>query len=627
MSNLAGWLKSREDRLIYYYLLALTILLLFGVRGMPWVNDELAYLLSVDSLSKTGSPLVDNGISDFNAPELVLHGTLVVDANGRRMLMPYPSIFYPYLALPFYLLFSIPGLVLLNLMSFIASTFLVYHLSLRFFNAYDVSLTSAIVYSVLTYSVKYSLDIWPHSLSVLAVLLSSALLIRNGGGSVFAAGMISGLAVGLRYPNIIFTLVLAAYLILSNRPRQLLLFSAGAAIPLSILLWVNNSLYGTPLRTGYIDFADTEYICQLMFIPLAIPVAILSALVVKRYVDVPLLYRRHGGDMRRLLFALLVLSLVLFGNRIIYYLGFFFSLVVDFSFNPYYDEFIFTRAILQSSPILVLSFIGIHLMIRERTRRESLILLVSIPAVEILFCCVLGVFGSMSLMRYLLESIPYLSILSAYALHRLRAYVLSCPQIFALLYAPVIPLIIEAVNFAASKNLIYYTYKVPMLLSLSTLIVYYYGMGIKKVILPYLLVSIIAYSLVLNITFLSYNVLHREYLLSEAHEISEIIPDGSLVLHSRYVGQMIYIPAKVHRNLDIAFLELGNRTSNKELVDHYLDNGIQVYVVPPHNKSASFIYGMVKPNEEPYVRWILSEYEIKEEITLINDRYLFRIGR
>jgi hypothetical protein len=574
-------LRMAGDRLIFAYLGVLFLVLAVGIVGQPWANDETAYYLMADSFARTNSFEVYNGLDEGFAPQLRLHGMRLVESGGRAALVGIPSPLYPLMAFPFYASMGAWGLALMNLAAFILTTYLVYALSLKVFKEWEPALTAAVVYSAFTYSIRYSVEIWPHSLSVLFTFLPAvAVATRKSWGVLFLAGLSSGLAVGVRYPDILFTAVLAAYLFSRKEWRGLVSFLAGAAAPLAVIGYLNFGIYGSPLTTGYggaIEMSTYSYQA--------------STLIVGFLVFFCIAYReriigtiRGSTRWRAAAFAGVLAALVLFAifpqylftpARLIY------SELVDFSANPRYDELPLKRALLQASPILILSVLGL-LMARDALDAGLARLLVALPLIEVLFYGgTVGGDGSINLMRYLLEAVPYASVFAGYFMWRFLAGLK--PGDYSLLwlsYILVAFLLVESINMFPQGAATYVTFKLPIILSAAVISLYSLReRGGCGRLFRYAVASAAIASLVFNFTTTMETVKTRNYLAQVVGELDRRVGDDSAVFYSGYLDQVPFTTLKDHKRVRIANIQAADLASNKALADRYLRGNVSVYFV------------------------------------------------
>ncbi len=575
--DLIRYVSENPGKIFKYYIIALTLLLLLGVRGSPWVNDETTYILMVDTIAKTGLPYIENGLSQLDNPQLILHATDVVYHNGVKTLAGIPSPLYPFIALPTYITLGIPGLTLLNLISFVSSIGLVFLISDKLVGSKKFALFSAVFFSLATYSIKYSVEIWPHSLSVALTLLPTYLILSDKGGTrTFSAGFFSALAVGIRYPNILFTTILLAYLIFKKKRADTILFILGAAIPLLAIGGINQMLWGSPIRTGYgdaLEHSTTDFrLTNLIFGVLA-------------FATVPKIGLRRSAMIFTTFFA--VLLAIGWGDLIVEPAKIIISHIVDFSLNPRHYELLDKRAVLQVSPALALAVFGFHLMRNHKIEKPAIYLMIALPASEILFYggAVSGD-GGLSMMRYLLESIPYISIAAAYTITKtfdfssLEKDIFTQEKINFFVQGTLILvlfILLESANLTASQQLKEILYRLPILLAIATLWLTASTKNMKA--LKYLIVTLISCSIAVNLVNVIETVSVRDYQLLQTKELTTVFENRSALLYTGYLDQVPIIPIKTIKNIDIAYLGAGTPDSNAILLGGYISRNITTYAI------------------------------------------------
>ncbi|MBD3261242.1 MAG: hypothetical protein GF334_06090, partial [Candidatus Altiarchaeales archaeon] len=94
---------------------ALLILWLFSnLSGGAFISDEVTYLLTVDSLYKTGWLDLWNGNNETIASEMVPASSKYVESGGVYGIIGMPAPFYAFMSLPFYPLFGLKSIIALN---------------------------------------------------------------------------------------------------------------------------------------------------------------------------------------------------------------------------------------------------------------------------------------------------------------------------------------------------------------------------------------------------------------------------------------------------------------------------------------------------------------------------------
>jgi 4-amino-4-deoxy-L-arabinose transferase-like glycosyltransferase len=555
-------LVSHPDAVFAAYLAVLGIILYSLIQPFPWVNDETTYLLMADAFVKSGDYAIENGFNLSMRPQLRMHATLIKD--GR--LLPIPPPLYPHLNALQYMFLGIRGLILTNLASYLLTCALIYWVGKRLYGDM-VGIASSLIYSLCTYSTVYSVEIWPHSLSVLLTFAPFAAAILSGKPHMmFLAGIASGLGFGIRYTNIIFTGVLIAYLAYKRQWINTLTLTLGAILPITLVFSINHSLWGSPLMTGYGDSVmhgvDSYRLPNMLF-----GAALIAAIASGAPGRLKNLCWKHAIPIL-VAFALLTAHFWVEPARTIY------SQIFDFSLSVRHHELPAKRALLQASPILALSICG---LIKDKKHR---LLLIAPPLMQILYYGGVSTGdGSMRLMRYLLESIPFLSIASAVGLK----YIITDLN-FNLNYKHLhlfnLFLILMAVDYGG-ETILLITYKVPLLLSLALIICWPPKSRKKGVIISYLLFSVASYGLLVTASYTYVSLETRRTYAQFADTLEAYIPSESLIAYCGYLDQIPAVRIKTQSNVHIAYLNLADSRENIGLLSEYLYAGWGVYILVP----------------------------------------------
>ncbi len=171
------------------------------------------------------------------------------------------------------------GLMLLNLLGFLACGALVF-LYTRIHAASAITPWMACgVYLLASASLEYAQGVWPHCFSA-ALCLGGVFLAQAGRRRLDApagrwaallelgvAGLLLGLAAGVRYPNFVFALALLAALLVFARPRlpAAAAFGLGLALPLLASAYLNHLRWGSwsPISKPYGAYLEMGAIANL----------------------------------------------------------------------------------------------------------------------------------------------------------------------------------------------------------------------------------------------------------------------------------------------------------------------------------------------------------------------------
>lgn len=573
-----GKLKAvGEKKLFIAYLIALTVFLCIHVVDQPWITDESMYLLLVKQAS-AGSVYVENGVRDKYFPQLIIHATAPVKTEDGIRLTGIPAPFYQFLAVPFYLALGRLGLNLMNLASFLATTVLAFYFSKNLFKREWIGFYTAVLYSLCTYSVIYSVEMWPHSISVLAsVYPVYAVLFKKGKITLAFAGAVSAVAMGIRYVNLLFAGVLMAYLLHKRRFRLLAAYTAGFGCLAMVLFTYNSFLYSSPLSSGYgsnvLRATQSYRLSNLLlggagFIMWSLRDRLKAA------------YSGLGNSSR--LAVLISAYLIVLGLN---YMGFFhpvqniYSELVDFSYNPSFSFLPEKNAVLQSSPILFAAAYGYYNRKRLGLTEDQLGLLVALPLIQVLFIAGLDHGdGSVKRMRYLLEGVFFMSIVGfAYVycffkdsgrnplkLDNMYVYIFTGSALYAIF------------DLAASDQYRFWINKIPLAVVLGFI-------ASKRAnwnrLSHYLMVCAIMVSLLTNIVGLQTTMESRLFFKDAQKQMSKWIRDDSLVIVEGTLEGFMPTALKEDRRIDVAQMSMSDKDINRKLIRHYLDEKRHVYIV------------------------------------------------
>lgn len=408
--------KSRVLLLTYTALMAVFLICTL-VPGI-WVTDEGTYALMAKAFAVDGQFHLWNGFDEIVSHELRIQATEISTNGVEVRIYPMSAPLYPLLAYPFYSALGLYGLHLMNVLSFVILIVLVYEASNLLFKDGLLAFFSAVLYSAGTYSLQYSQMLWPQMVSVLLVFSSMYLLLRNfvgKSGSVsvfFLAGLLSGLAVGVRYPNGGFTVLFAIFTYVSMRDG-LKPFLTGALLPLSALAYLNFTFFGSFLESGYGSYNNfSESFFVLAFIALS------AALALAWGLRKGLTREVVAGRWRLLVIGASVLAIILLTlppirGAIIY----FYSSVFDMVSNPFVSGLVLEkRAFFESTPYLLLAVLSPALLFRRKFPALLAVFFLFFCTMEMAYFSTRGGLGGDDEtygMRYFLEAVPLFTVLSA----------------------------------------------------------------------------------------------------------------------------------------------------------------------------------------------------------------------
>lgn len=412
-----------------------------GALSMPLAAasvDEALYIEMARAMAERGGLAIatDGGVP--GAPTLVQRFTHAV--HGQSM-PQYPG-GYAIIAAPFYVVFGVKGLVLLNALSAVAAALMTKRICGHLYGDREMALLAAALLAGATFLSTYAVAIWPHALA-LALVLAGVERVLAGLACrqrclLAVGGLFFGLAVNVRVDVVLAVLAIFFWLRLFAAPSKrsvAVVFLLGLLPGLALATWINWAKFGVLSPIAYAPpdgrAMSARYIEQSVIISSAAAAAML--------VDVSRLRPTFAYLQARptVLWAGLGLSFALClaasdGARTLLWNTY--ALVVDLQ---QLDDARFQQgvvrldnglisfwgttkaALLQSVPFAVLAAIpALHMFQGKRAREHALSL--AMIAGPVLFYSLTQWHGGLSsAMRYFLPCLPFLAILSAFALRDL----------------------------------------------------------------------------------------------------------------------------------------------------------------------------------------------------------------
>lgn len=200
----------------------------------------------VKNLSEGRFVEILNGYHEFQSP--AFRAALLVERDNF-LVAQYP-VFYSYISYPFYLVFGLGGLFILNALCFAGVLVLTYSIAEHFSGDKTVALVSCFLLGAGSFFADYAIAAWPHAVSCLGLMIAFWSLIRAEVFSeqshiksswLFISGMFLGVALGLRYDAVFMIPVLVLPLLL-QRPFKIvptIAFALGV-LPSLVLLSLSN---------------------------------------------------------------------------------------------------------------------------------------------------------------------------------------------------------------------------------------------------------------------------------------------------------------------------------------------------------------------------------------------------
>jgi len=399
--------------------------------------DEGTYHMMAKNLADGSGFEIWNGYREFPSRELI-SGALVI-AKGRLVAKP-PDLF-TVAALPFYMLFKYRGLFLLNAVAFLGILAITYHVARRSFGDSKLATNACLILALSTYLWDYSQAAWPHATSTLFIMAAFYAMVRafysenHSRGNIrwaFVAGLLGGLALGVRLDAAFAIPSLLIPMLFTRPPRWSAAFATGLGLlpGLVTLSLLNHYKFGTfsPFSYGKAGMNPTSGMLPYLTL------VIIGSLVV---LSVWVLSRSSALGKRILLTAIIIGSAAGLINipevyRILERLATGAAqLVIDLRFRSMHlgepglnrtatGGLVYIhglkKSLLQSCPYLVALVIPLAQMLRRGRDAKAITRLLVLPA------CFIGVYsyfawhgGQCLNLRYFVPVLPFAAILAAYA--------------------------------------------------------------------------------------------------------------------------------------------------------------------------------------------------------------------
>lgn len=599
-------------------MLVIAGLLLHLVLGLSltviqsYLPDELLYVLMNEGLA-AGSLAVQNGYDEFTSP--LLEFTFTTPRDGK-LYPQYPSL-YPFFTLPLYLLAGKAGLVLMNQVAFVLLLWLVYRIQQLLFADATSGFFAVLMTAFGGYLWLFSQHIVPHMLQITLVLAACyvflrSFMMRQGRWGYLLAGVLIGMAMGIRYDTIFVIPALVLPLVFASPIRlyslSLLLPGIGAAL---LALSITNDIkfgvfqpfsYGGRGADGYTSLNSNHLMIAAFGFIFVLVSWSLHRLSLRGYLT-------KGGAWLIAIGALIVLACALMLLPWVHRLHVGIQmLVIDFSIFPldralpssasrteaggylYFGEF--KRALLQSCPFIALiAVLALRKLTLQAGEKVAYIWLSLVPLAFIGFYALYRWHGGFGYhIRYFLPALPFLSMLCAQILTRLlAAYALLSPRDWRPSLVTGILLAISVTLYAQQSPVEtreWFILAMPLwgwfVLLLAVIIGFYDGAAksLRQLVMvvPFFMIawggatSFLIYYPQLNEDKL------RLQNLSQTYE--EVISDDALLISvPRHVTQLIGSPNRRFR-LATIFTDRDPITPEhvRELIEYFLRNGTDVYL-------------------------------------------------
>ena len=580
MKSLLQIWENKDERwhyLIIAYATILATILAVTIRPGPYVNDEVGYLLMVDAVDH-GSFRIENNITDHYSMEKIVHATRQCD----KMLCGIPPPTYPIIVEPFYRLSGIKGLILMNTASFACAIILVYLISVELINDKKTAAYSAVFYSLFTYSMTFSIEIWPHMLSLTLIIASFYLALSHK--APFIAGFLSGLAIAVRYPNALLAGLFLIYSLVKNGKPYAIRFAAGVAVVVLAIAILNQSLLGQLTDTGYTVDGGGGILNPAQSEPYLM---ILIATATSTYL---LGSRISGGKtaIKATIIATVLVSVIAytqdssFTSRLWDSIRIVFAEIVDMQSHPAGNISPLKKSILQASPILIMAIFAISQLNNEIRKIDLTMFFAPVAVMSAFYSYFHYMHGGVTpFMRYLLEAIPFLSIVAAYAIKEIGNVKINYLTVITFSVSLIMFLGLQLGSWGgdAFKGYVRYT---PIAISSALLIAGFTRQHDKaSVILSLAIIAAAAYGLSTNIYDTITSEVIRETYIQTASEMDYVKSNSVIMYYGLDYASMGLI--RIDRYVTLIDVKMDNLTDAPNLLKQYYVDETPVYIYDTNN--------------------------------------------
>ena len=587
-------MKTGTVHLVALYAVLMGILLLSQIKPAVLITDEVAYSLMANDFAQHGRLDIWNGFDEVQSRELVLPSMELaynatqsgdeIRINDVRM-YGIPAPLYTFIAYPFFKACGLSGLVALNVVAYSAMIVIVYCLA-RFFLDERWSALAAVAYSILTNAFVFTGYVIPHMLSVCLVCLPTLLVFRSvsagksGWSQLFLAGLVVGLGAGVRFTNMLFAVGLGALILYELDRRSLYPFIAGLLAPLFAIAWIGYISYGSPFETGYgniFEFIGLKYV--LLF----------SMIIVGVY-----LYATRKVSNRTALIAcavLGVLALVIAWDQVLVIGSALYARLFDMGLDPTDIKVSYKKALLQSSPFLVLSAFCL-LYVPKDSKRRMYLLMAVFSLLTIAYYSTRSHGGSDETysMRYFMEAIPFLTVLSVHSFSRMfkrldRLEYVAVSAAFAL----------TAFAYLRDGNVIFSVSQVmrslPAVAALMTFAscIVYLRTGRYRLLCVVLVAVCVAMSF--SFQYSDWKVLgwYTGAIKDLEGKLSKAVADDSAVFVRTRTYAVLFAPAKMEKRVRVVVTSTDGMADAEGLVDFYARRGVAAYYLNINYEDAEWL--------------------------------------
>ncbi|MEM0988894.1 MAG: hypothetical protein AAGK00_08420 [Pseudomonadota bacterium] len=257
--------------------------ILLAMPTALFTGDELAQIGALMAMAKNGGHLIENGFEDFQSMDLEV---IVLVAGPSGLVMQYPSGF-TYLALPFWYLAEIKGVMALNLIAALAILAMTYRLALEWGDR-GLAIFSVCILGIGTFLADYAIGVWPHAVATSVSLFAVLALVQmrnlethgqSGWAWALLSGVAAGIAINVRVDTLFIVPALTVWLLwFGRRPISCSCAAAlGMAPGLILSSTLNHIKFGSWMPVSYGQSGTESLVSAERYLPF-IPIAVVMLL-------------------------------------------------------------------------------------------------------------------------------------------------------------------------------------------------------------------------------------------------------------------------------------------------------------------------------------------------------------
>ncbi len=399
--------------------------------------DGLTYQAMIDAFARNRSLFVENGYDFYPSAALTVENMVV---SGGRLAPQYPG-GWGILAAPAYLAGGLRGVILVNAVASALTLPLIWLAANALFGDRRVAATAALIYALATFAVDYALGFWPHGITTFLVTAAFAATAKGWRGThhegfrgLLVAGLAIGLAVNIRVDAILAAAAIGAWTMgAARRPYAALGVLALGLLPgLAMAAAINHAKFGSlsPFTYGRSSGGVSLSSYAELLPVLAVGGLAFLALGLKRVRAAAFRPGVQAVILAAVLAAILLLPpLRALAERIAQ--GFY-VLVIDLQAHPVPGRGVFLKAdgtilmfgiikkaLLQSLPYAAVMIVLLPRLIRGPDRAPLALCVLFMLSFVAFFSVNTWHGGASNNMRYFLNIVPVMAILSALALREI----------------------------------------------------------------------------------------------------------------------------------------------------------------------------------------------------------------